>query len=61
MAVLLKEKELAEALNVTRPTVSKLRTDGKIPFYQYGGRYRYCLDAVKKALLVKGGEPTCKK
>lgn len=54
-------KELGDALGISRNTITKLRVEGKIPFYQYGNRFRYCIAEVKEALKVKGGEPTCKK
>ena len=45
--------ELMAKLGVTRPTLSKWRKEGRIPFIQVGAVVRYDLDKVLEALESK--------
>ncbi|MBA4301280.1 MAG: hypothetical protein C0433_14435 [Cyclobacterium sp.] len=45
--------QLMEKLGVTRPTLSKWRKEGRIPFIQVGAVVRYDLDKVLEALESK--------
>ena len=45
--------QLMEKLGVTRPTLSKWRKEGRIPFIQVGSVVRYDLDKVLEALENK--------
>jgi excisionase family DNA binding protein len=51
--------QLMVKLGVTRPTLSKWRKDGRIPFIQVGAVVRYDLDAVLEALSKKKGGKKC--
>jgi excisionase family DNA binding protein len=45
--------QLMEKLGVTRPTLSKWRKEGRIPFIQVGAVVRYDLDKVLESLENK--------
>jgi excisionase family DNA binding protein len=46
-------KDLCKFLNVTEPTISRYRKNGKIPFYYIGSHIRYDLKKVVSALENK--------
>lgn len=51
--IILDTDQLMEKLGVTRPTLSKWRKEGRIPFIQVGAVVRYDLDKVLEALESK--------
>lgn len=54
-------QELADALNVSVATIHSHRKDRKIPFFQIGRQYRYCLKEVLQALKQKANSIKWKK
>jgi len=55
MAKIMKPKELAEFLRLTRETVCKLAAEGKLPGFKIGRSWRFDLDEVLKRI----GEAQC--
>lgn len=51
--IILDTDELMQKLGITRPTLSKWRKEGRIPFIQVGSVVRYDLDKVLEALESK--------
>ncbi|SMD46392.1 DNA binding domain-containing protein, excisionase family [Aquiflexum balticum DSM 16537] len=51
--LILDTDQLMEKLGVTRPTLSKWRKEGRIPFIQVGSVVRYDLDKVLEVLENK--------
>lgn len=45
--------ELRKLLNISRPTETKYRRTGKLPFVWAGGQYRYDLEKVMQTLSSK--------
>jgi excisionase family DNA binding protein len=56
MAKIMKPKELAEFLRLTRETVCKLAAEGKLPGFKIGRSWRFDLDEVLKQI----GEAQCR-
>jgi excisionase family DNA binding protein len=46
----LTDREVSERLKVSRRTLQDYRTEGKIPYYQLGGKILYCKSDIEKML-----------
>jgi len=46
----LTDREVSERLKVSRRTLQDYRTEGKIPYYQLGGKILYCESDIEKML-----------
>ncbi len=46
----LSDKELSERLHISRRTLQDYRTEGRIPYYQLGGKILYCESEIEKLL-----------
>ena len=52
MEKLLKPRDVAELLNIGVPTVQRMAKDGRLPSIKIGGRLRFDLEEVKKAIAA---------